>query len=111
MDEPRRTGFAGTQTVTFTAPKIGQLVSVAMRQCWCAAGGEYRFACGADRRIGKGNLRWAGPEEFAEIPLVRAADSHKGTFGHVLAAWRVRWEKAALRYLQGARRCEPGQVL
>jgi len=34
--------------------------------------------------VGKGNLRWAGPEEFVSLPLIRAVDSHKGTFGHVL---------------------------
>jgi NAD(P)H-hydrate epimerase len=34
--------------------------------------------------LGKGELRWASAEEFADLPLVRAADSNKGTFGHVL---------------------------
>jgi NAD(P)H-hydrate epimerase len=34
--------------------------------------------------VGQGTLRWAGPEEFAGLPLVRSAKSHKGTFGHVL---------------------------
>jgi NAD(P)H-hydrate epimerase len=34
--------------------------------------------------VGKGTLRWAGPEEFADWPLVRAADAHKGSYGHVL---------------------------
>jgi NAD(P)H-hydrate epimerase len=36
--------------------------------------------------VGKGNLRWAGSDEFAALPLIRAVDSHKGTFGHVLVA-------------------------
>jgi hydroxyethylthiazole kinase-like uncharacterized protein yjeF len=34
--------------------------------------------------VGKGALRWAGPEEFVGLPLVRAADAHKGSYGHVL---------------------------
>jgi NAD(P)H-hydrate epimerase len=34
--------------------------------------------------VGKGSVRWAGPEEFAGLPVVRAADAHKGTYGHVL---------------------------
>jgi NAD(P)H-hydrate epimerase len=34
--------------------------------------------------LGKGELRWASAEEFAGLPLVRPADSNKGTFGHVL---------------------------
>jgi hydroxyethylthiazole kinase-like uncharacterized protein yjeF len=33
---------------------------------------------------GKGAVRWAGPDEFSGMPLVRAADSHKGTFGHAV---------------------------
>jgi NAD(P)H-hydrate epimerase len=33
---------------------------------------------------GKGTVRWAGPDEFSGMPLVRAADSHKGTFGHAV---------------------------
>jgi NAD(P)H-hydrate epimerase len=33
---------------------------------------------------GKQTFRWVGLDEFAKVPLVRAADSHKGTFGHVL---------------------------
>jgi hydroxyethylthiazole kinase-like uncharacterized protein yjeF len=33
---------------------------------------------------GKGTVHWAGPDEFAGMPLVRAADSHKGTFGHAV---------------------------
>ncbi len=36
------------------------------------------------KKIGKGTLRWAGPEEFAGLPLMRAADSYKGKYGHVL---------------------------
>jgi ADP-dependent NAD(P)H-hydrate dehydratase / NAD(P)H-hydrate epimerase len=34
--------------------------------------------------IGKGSLRWIEPHEFAGLPLVRAWDSHKGLYGHVL---------------------------
>jgi ADP-dependent NAD(P)H-hydrate dehydratase / NAD(P)H-hydrate epimerase len=34
--------------------------------------------------LGQGELRWASADEFAKMPLVRAADSNKGTFGHVL---------------------------
>jgi len=72
------------KTITFTAPKIGQLVS---RDAPCC--GELIVkAIGSKERIvedtGKGSLRWAGPDEFASLPLVRPSDSHKGTFGHVL---------------------------
>ena len=72
------------QTVTFTAPKIGQLVSV---DAACTGALEVRqIGSPAElvEELGKGELRWASAEEFAELPLVRAADSNKGTFGHVL---------------------------
>ncbi|MEQ1353034.1 MAG: NAD(P)H-hydrate dehydratase [Candidatus Acidiferrum sp.] len=72
------------KTVTFTAPKIGQLVS---RDA--AAGGALEVRqIGSPpelvEEIGKGPVRWASVEEFARLPLVRAADSNKGTYGHVL---------------------------
>ena len=71
-------------TVTFTAPKIGQLVSND-----ASFGGSLHVrAIGTPpalvEEIGKGSLRWAGPEEFAALPLQRPADSHKGLYGHVL---------------------------
>jgi len=72
------------QTVTFTAPKIGQLVSV---DAACAGAWEVKqIGSPAElvEELGRSELRWASAEEFAELPLVRAADSNKGTFGHVL---------------------------
>ncbi len=72
------------KTVTFTAPKIGQLVS---RDA--AAGGALEVRqIGSPAELveetGKGPVRWASVEEFAGLPLVRAADANKGTYGHVL---------------------------
>jgi ADP-dependent NAD(P)H-hydrate dehydratase / NAD(P)H-hydrate epimerase len=72
------------KTVTFTAPKIGQLVS---RDA--AAGGALevrQIGSPAElvEEIGKGPVRWASVEEFVGLPLVRAADSNKATYGHVL---------------------------
>jgi hydroxyethylthiazole kinase-like uncharacterized protein yjeF len=72
------------QTVTFTAPKIGQLVSA---DAACTGALEVRqIGSPAElvEELGRGELRWASAEEFAGLPLVRAADSNKGTFGHVL---------------------------
>jgi hydroxyethylthiazole kinase-like uncharacterized protein yjeF len=72
------------QTVTFTAPKIGQLVSNPAGCCGllevCPIGSPTALV----EEIGQGSARWAEPDEFASLPLVRAADSHKGTYGHVL---------------------------
>jgi len=71
-------------TVTFTAPKIGQLTSKDAGSC----GRLYVRSIGSPaeliEEIGHSPIRWAGPEEFAWMPLLRAAESHKGTFGHVL---------------------------
>jgi hydroxyethylthiazole kinase-like uncharacterized protein yjeF len=72
------------QTVTFTAPKIGQLLS---NQAGCCGHLEVRqigSPAALVEELGQGFARWAEPEEFRSLPLVRAADSHKGTYGHVL---------------------------
>jgi len=72
------------QTVTFTAPKIGQLLS---NQAGCCGHLEVRQIGSPAvlvEEIGRGSARWAEPEEFVSLPLIRAVDSHKGTYGHVL---------------------------
>jgi hydroxyethylthiazole kinase-like uncharacterized protein yjeF len=72
------------QTVTFTAPKIGQLVSVDAAATGALEVRQIGSPAELVEELGQGELRWASAEEFAELPLVRAADSNKGTFGHVL---------------------------
>ena len=72
------------QTVTFTAPKVGQLVS---RDA--AAVGSLRVVnigspVALVEEIGKKTLRWSEPDEFADMPLVRQSDGHKGLYGHIL---------------------------
>jgi len=71
-------------TATFTALKIGQLVS---RDSACCGKLHVRDI-GSPRELieelGKNKVRWIEPREFLELPLVRQADSHKGKFGHVL---------------------------
>lgn len=71
-------------TVTFTAPKVGQLISDDAACC----GQLYVRGIGSPaelvEEVGKGTLRWAGPEEFAGLPLLRAVDAHKGSYGHIL---------------------------
>ena len=82
-------------TVTFTAPKIGQLISKDASCC----GALHVRAIGTPpvlvEEIGKGSLRWAGPEEFATLPLQRPADSHKGLYGHVLVVAGSRGKSGA----------------
>ena len=71
-------------TVTFTAPKVGQLSSNDAPCCGKLVVRQIGSPASLVEELGKSGIRWAGPEEFANLPLVRAADSHKGTFGHVL---------------------------
>ncbi|MGC1607265.1 MAG: NAD(P)H-hydrate dehydratase [Candidatus Acidiferrum sp.] len=72
------------RTITFTAPKIGQLVSPDAGCCGQLEVKQIGSPAALIEEIGQGAARWADPEEFAGMPLVRAADSNKGTFGHVL---------------------------
>ena len=71
-------------TVTFTAPKIGQLVSADAGSCGALVVREIGTPAALVEEVGKGKLRWAGPEEFSELPLQRSAEAHKGSYGHVL---------------------------
>jgi NAD(P)H-hydrate epimerase len=71
-------------TVTFTAPKIGQLISANAGCCGQLVVRGIGSPAALVEETGKGSLRWAGPEEFAGLPLVRAAEAHKGSYGHVL---------------------------
>jgi ADP-dependent NAD(P)H-hydrate dehydratase / NAD(P)H-hydrate epimerase len=72
------------KTVTFTAPKPGQLISrdsVALGRLEVASIGSPSSLI---EEIGQGSLRWVEPQEFAALPLVRTVDSHKGLYGHAL---------------------------
>ena len=71
-------------TVTFTAPKIGQLVAAGAGSCGQLFVRQIGSPESLVEEVGKGRVRWAGPEEFAGLPLQRAADGHKGIYGHVL---------------------------
>jgi ADP-dependent NAD(P)H-hydrate dehydratase / NAD(P)H-hydrate epimerase len=72
------------RTVTFTAPKIGQLES---RDA--ARGGALEVVqIGSPRElveeVGKSALRWIEPGEFLGLSLVRPWDSNKGVYGNAL---------------------------
>ena len=72
------------RTVTFTAPKVSQLISAKSEACGKLEVASIGSPAELIEETGKSELRWAGPDEFASMRLVRAADSNKGTFGHVL---------------------------
>ncbi len=98
-------------TVTFTAPKIGQLIS---RNSACCGKLHVRDI-GSPRELieelGKGNVRWIEPQEFRDLPLVRQADSHKGKYGHILViAGSLGKSGAAILAGRGALRSGAGLV-
>jgi ADP-dependent NAD(P)H-hydrate dehydratase / NAD(P)H-hydrate epimerase len=71
-------------TVTFTAPKVGQLLS-ANADC---VGKLFVRGIGTPDDLLDDNstlkLHWLEPGEFRRLPLLRKADAHKGSFGHAL---------------------------
>ncbi len=71
-------------TVTFTAPKIGQLISQDAARCGRLVVRAIGSPVVLVEEPGKSAIRWAGPDEFARLPLIRPADSHKGLYGNVL---------------------------
>ena len=98
-------------TVTFTAPKPGQLLSAD-----AAAAGALRIAdIGSPRslveELGSSDLRWIEPLEFANLPLIRTVDSHKGLYGHALiVAGSLGKSGAAVMASYGALRAGAGLV-
>jgi hydroxyethylthiazole kinase-like uncharacterized protein yjeF len=73
-------------TVTFTAPKVGQLLSPNCENVGCLV----VHSIGTPNEVieqlpaSSPDLRWLEPSEFRDLPLHRRADSHKGTYGHAL---------------------------
>ena len=72
------------KTVTFTAPKPGQLVSRDSAAVGILEVADIGSPASLVEEIGRGPLRWLEPQEFADLPLVRTVDSHKGLYGHAL---------------------------
>jgi ADP-dependent NAD(P)H-hydrate dehydratase / NAD(P)H-hydrate epimerase len=98
-------------TVTFTAPKPGQLVS----RDAAAVGALHVREIGSPmelvEQIATANLRLIEPLEFEALPLVRRADVHKGSFGHaLLVAGSLGKSGAAILAGRGALRAGAGLV-
>src|SRR6266481_5315628 len=72
------------KTITFTAPKPGQLISRDSAAVGILEVADIGSPASLIEELGKSPLRWAEPREFAGLPLVRTVDSHKGLYGHVL---------------------------
>jgi ADP-dependent NAD(P)H-hydrate dehydratase / NAD(P)H-hydrate epimerase len=98
-------------TVTFTAPKIGQLVSQDAACCGKLHVRDIGSPPELIEEIAKGKVRWIEPREFIELPLLRQVDSHKGKFGHVLViAGSLGKSGAAILASRGALRAGAGLV-
>ena len=98
-------------TVTFTAPKVGQLVSPDSTYCGRLHVRDIGSPSALIEELGRGKVRWIEPREFLELPLVRQADSHKGKFGHVLViAGSLGKSGAAILAGRGALRSGAGLV-
>jgi hydroxyethylthiazole kinase-like uncharacterized protein yjeF len=98
-------------TVTFTAPKIGQLVSKDAAACGKLLVREIGSPRELIEQVGKSSVRWVEPEEFRGLPLIRTAASHKGSFGHVLIVAGSRGKTgAAILAGRGALRAGAGLV-
>src|ERR1700730_1313135 len=72
------------RTVTFTAPKPGQLISRDSAAVGMLEVADIGSPASIIEEIGKSPLGWVEPNEFAQLPLVRTVDSHKGLYGHAL---------------------------
>jgi len=98
-------------TVTFTAPKLGQLVSKDAASCGKLLVREIGSPRELIEQAGKSCVRWIEREEFRGLPLIRKADSHKGSFGHVLIVAGSRGKTgAAILAGRGALRTGAGLV-
>jgi len=72
------------RTVTFTAPKTGQLESHNAAQVGALEVVQIGSPRALVEEIGKGALRWVEAREFSQLPLVRPWDSNKGVYGNLL---------------------------
>src|SRR5215470_7093880 len=62
------------RTVTFTAPKIGQLISPQASACGTPEVVSIGSPAALVEEVGKGQLRWIDPTEFSSLSLVRPAN-------------------------------------
>ncbi len=71
-------------TVTFTAPKIGQVQPPNAER----TGRLIVWPIGTPPELVEempSTVRWSEPGEFQQLPMRRSPNTHKGTYGHVLA--------------------------
>ena len=98
-------------TVTFTAPKPGQLISADAVAAGALRTADIGSPWSLIEELGASDLRWVEPRDFANFPLVRTVDSHKGLYGHALiVAGSLGKSGAAAMASYGALRAGAGLV-
>jgi ADP-dependent NAD(P)H-hydrate dehydratase / NAD(P)H-hydrate epimerase len=71
-------------TVTFTAPKRGELFAPASENVGLLRVQEIGSPAEMINAISKSSLRWLARDEFSAVPLRRDPASNKGNYGHAL---------------------------
>jgi ADP-dependent NAD(P)H-hydrate dehydratase / NAD(P)H-hydrate epimerase len=71
-------------TVTFTAPKPGLVDREGVHRVGALQVRQIGSPPELIEEMGKGNLRWSEPAEFAQFAIPRKADGNKGDYGHAL---------------------------
>ena len=98
-------------TVTFTAPKVGQLVSPASERVGKLIVRDIGTTRDLIESTSESKLRWIERGEFQSLPWKRKPDAHKGDFGHALiVAGSVGKSGAAALSAWGALRAGAGLV-
>lgn len=95
-------------TLTVGAPKRGLVAAAAMRSVG-------RLEVAADVGLlpvaESSAWQWSVARDFADFPPARFADTHKGTYGHVLiVGGSTGFHGAAVLAARGAQRAEPGLI-
>ncbi len=106
--EPMGAAIPAVVTVTFGAPKMGLVRSVAAKFVGRL---EVASEIGLIECPHVAELNWTLPEDFRGFPPARPVASHKGTYGHLgIIAGSLRYHGAAVLATRGALRAQPGLV-
>lgn len=106
--EPQGAAVAASVTLTVGAPKTGMLREAA----WPLVGRlEVATDVGLARCPFQCELLWTLPEDFAGFPPMRAAATHKGSYGRLaIIAGSLGYHGAAVLASRGAQRAQPGLI-
>src|SRR5258707_3090928 len=83
------------KTVTFTAPKPGQLISRDSAAVGILGVADIGSPASLIQELRKNSLRWVEPREFSGLPLVRTVDLHTSLYRHVFILARSLRESLA----------------